>query len=116
LWETLKSKNWDGFASLLADDAIEVSPDGVYDKAGSVKGVIRGGDIFSRIKASDYKSTKMGSDAALVTYISNISGDKPEAYRETTVWANRGGKWLAVFHQATKVEKPGAPGSDSATK
>jgi hypothetical protein len=116
LWETLKSKNWEGFASFLADDAIEVGPNGVYDKAGSVKGVISAGDIFSRITASDYKSTKMGSDAALVTYISNIAGEKPEAFRETTVWANRGGRWLAVFHQATKVEKSGAPGSDSARK
>ena len=39
VWDLFKAKNYDGFASLLAPDLIEVEPDGVYDKAGTVKGV-----------------------------------------------------------------------------
>src|SRR5437868_5610082 len=39
VWDALKAKNYDAFGSYLANDSMEIEADGVYDKAGSVKGV-----------------------------------------------------------------------------
>jgi hypothetical protein len=107
IWDALKSKNVDGFAALLAPDSVEVEPEGVYDKAGSVKGV-RQMD-FSKATVSDFKALKFDEDAALVTYMVRIPGVAPEGEHHTTIWGNRGGKWLALFHQGTPVLKEVQP-------
>ena len=106
VWETFKRKDYDAFASFLADDAIEVEETGVYDKAGSVKGVSQ----FDASKAtlSDFKTVNLDSNATLVTYL--VKGPAPAfpslGERHSTIWVNRDGKWLAIFHQGTSVEPP----------
>jgi hypothetical protein len=99
VWAALKAKDYNGFASFLAPEAIEVEADAVYAKAGSVKGV----EQFDASKAelSDFKALKIDDDAGLVTYTVKIPGSKPETERHTTIWGNRSGKWLALFHQGT---------------
>jgi hypothetical protein len=103
VWELLKKKDYDSFASMLADDQVEVSAGGVHDKAGSVAGVKQ--NDFSTATLSDFKVVKIDDDAVVVTYL--VKATAPEAnpggYRESTVWSNRGGKWVAVFHQGTPV-------------
>lgn len=112
VWEALKSKNYDAFASYLAPEAIEVEPNGVMDKAGSVKGV-QSFDA-SKVELSEWKTLKFDDDAALVTYMVMVPGPKPEHERHTTIWANRNGKWLAILHQGTPVTP--APASPSPSK
>jgi hypothetical protein len=104
IWEMLKRKDYDGFASMLAEDQIEVEPDGVYDKAGTVKGVKQ--VDFTSVSLSDFKMLKLDDDAALVIYLAKMpaQGSEPADERHSTIWANRGGKWLAVFHQGTPVK------------
>lgn len=109
VWDLFKAKNYDGFASLLAPDLIEVEPDAVYDKAGAVKGV----SMFDASKAvlSDFKSVNLDEDAALVTYI--VKGDgtpnAPMGVRHSSIWVKRDGKWLGLFHHGgTTVVKPAA--------
>ena len=104
VWDALKSKNYDAFGAMLAADAVEVEPDGVYDKAGSVKGV----SMFdaSKTQLSDWKTVKFDNDASLVTYLVTMPGAKPDKERHSTIWVNRGGKWLALFHQGTPVRPP----------
>jgi hypothetical protein len=104
VWNAIKSKNYDAFGAFLAPDAIEVEADGVYDKAGSVKGV----SMFdaSKVELSDWKTVKFDSDASLVTYMVMLPGAKPDHERHTTIWVNRGGKWMAFFHQGTPAETP----------
>ena len=100
VWDAIKSRNSDAFAAFLAPEFIEVEADGVYDKAGSVKGV----STFdaSKVELSDWKTVKFDNDAALVTY--TVKMPPPQAAeRHGTIWANRNGKWLAVFHQGTPV-------------
>ena len=103
VWEMLKKKDYDGFAAMLAEDQVEVSAGGVHDKAGSVAGVKQ--NDFSTASLSDFKVIKVDADAVVVTYL--VKATAPEAnpggYRESTVWVNRGGKWVAVFHQGTPV-------------
>ncbi|MEP6741511.1 MAG: nuclear transport factor 2 family protein [bacterium] len=99
VWDFFKAGQFDAFASILATDAIEVEPNGVFDRAGIVKG-IKDFD-FSKTTTSEFKSLSIDSDAALVTYLLTNPGAKPEQERHSTIWAMRGGKWLAVFHHGT---------------
>ncbi len=102
VWDTFKTKNYDGFAAVLDEQFVEVEPDGVYDKAGSVKGVQQ----MEPLKAdlSDFKTLSIDSDASLVTYVAKVGTAAPE--RHSTIWANRNGKWMAVFrHGGTTVNK-----------
>src|SRR6185503_11113878 len=86
---------------MLATDAIEVEPNGVFDKAGILKGVKE----FDASKAtiSDFKTLNIDSDAALVTYLVTNPNAKPAEERHATIWAMRDGKWMAVFHHGTHV-------------
>jgi hypothetical protein len=109
VWDLFKAKNYDGFASLLAPDLIEVEPDAVYDKAGAVKGV----SMFDASKAvlSDFKSVNLDDDAALVTYTVKGDGtpDAPLGVRHSSIWVKRNGKWMGLFHHGgTTVVKPAA--------
>jgi len=108
VWDLFKTKNWDAFAALLATDSIEVESDGVYDKAGSVKGV----STFdaAKFELSDFKTVNLDADAMLVTYVSKMSGMAGDGERHSTIWVNRDGKWLALFHHGgTTVNKPAPP-------
>ncbi len=103
VWDLFRSRNYDAFAALLAPEFMEVEAFGVYDKAGSVKGV----QTFDGADAtlSDWKSVKFDDDAAMSTY--TIDWKNPQQGREyhATVWANRNGKWVALLHQGTPAAK-----------
>ncbi len=112
IWGFLKAGQYDAFAAMLATDAIEIEPNGVFDKAGTLKGV-QGFD-FSKSTTSEFKSVNIDDDAVLVTYLLNTPGAKPADERHSTIWAKRDGKWLAVFHHGTPVTHTMAnmPGMD----
>lgn len=112
LWETLKNKDYDGFAAFLAADAVEVEPTGVYDKAGSLKGVTE--FDASKAQVSEFKSVPFDTDTAVVTYLVKLPAPAP-AERHSTIWARRDGKWLAVFHHGTPIPK-GTPASAPSPK
>ena len=101
VWDLFKSRNYEAFAALLAPEFMEIEPTGVYDKAGSVKGVQEmDANLFT---LSDWKATKFDNDASLVTYTVTFKGQKDY---HSSIWANRNGKWLALFHQGTPAAKP----------
>lgn len=110
VWDLFRARNYDAFAALLAADFIEQTTDGVYDKAGTVKGV-QGFDA-SQVDLGDWKPVKINQNAALVTYLLTPKDKKMDQERHTTIWVNRDGKWLALFHQGTPVAKP-APAAKS---
>jgi hypothetical protein len=105
VWDAIKAKNSDAFASFLASEAMEIEPEGVFDKAGSTKGITQ--FDASKYVLSDWKETKIDSDSALVTYVvkgPNMKGQM-ETMRHSTIWNNRGGQWKAYFHQGTTATK-----------
>ncbi|CAN5887277.1 hypothetical protein BH18ACI4_BH18ACI4_13210 [soil metagenome] len=110
LWETLKSKNYDGFAAFLATDAMELEPTGVYDKAGSISSVRK--FDFSKAQLSEFKSVPFDVDVELVTYLLKMPGPAP-AERHSTIWAKRDGKWLAAFHHGTPISRAAAAATPS---
>ena len=116
VWDLFKSKNYDAFATLLDPDSIEVEPNGVYNRAGTLQGVT----MFdaSRAVLSDLKSVNLDDDVALVTYtVKNpVPMFAPEGERASTIWVNRAGKWVALFHHGgTPVRKPSPPPPPSPT-
>ncbi|HEX8891351.1 MAG TPA: nuclear transport factor 2 family protein [Pyrinomonadaceae bacterium] len=103
VWEELKRKDYNAFATDLADEAVEVEPNGVFDKAGSINGVkMLNASNYSQ---SDFKEMKIDADASVVTYTVK-SRDGKEEERHSTVWVKRGERWYAVLHQGTPVAKP----------
>ncbi|HEX3083461.1 MAG TPA: nuclear transport factor 2 family protein [Pyrinomonadaceae bacterium] len=102
VWDAFKARNYDAFGSYLADNFVEVEADGVYDKAGSIKGV-QGFDA-SKAELSNWKTVKFDDDASLVTYVAKIPGS-PTAYH-SSIWVNKNGKWVGLFHQGTPEEAP----------
>lgn len=113
VWEALKSKNWDAFGGLLADDFVIVGTDGVEAKAQMMEG-IKKYDV-TEYTLSDFRMTKVDADLAVLTYTvsekSNYDGkplpNKPT--RASSAWVNRGGKWVAAYHQESEVvEMPAA--------
>jgi hypothetical protein len=104
VWDALKTKNYDAFASYLASDSMEIEADGVYDKAGSVKGV-QGMDM-SKADLSNWKTVKFDDDASLVTYKVKVPGRKPDTEYHSTIWVKRDNKWQALFHMGTPAGPP----------
>ncbi|HXD32051.1 MAG TPA: DUF4440 domain-containing protein [Pyrinomonadaceae bacterium] len=113
VWDAIKSRNYDQFALFLAADALEVEPDGVYDKSSSVKGV--SSVDLSKAELGDWKSAKFDADAMLVTYTVTTPGAKVSKERHSTIWVNRDGKWQALYHQGTPVEAAAAAATKPAT-
>ena len=105
IWEVLKQKDWDAFAAHLAEDQLEVGPSGVFDKASTLTNIKQWD--FTKSTPSGFKATKLDDDATLVTY--TIKGTEPDGKpfeeRASSIWAKRGGKWLAAFHMGTPVVK-----------
>lgn len=104
VWDAIKKRDYVAFANFLADDQLEVSSSGVNDKVGSVNGIQKV-DLSSAV-LSNFKVVKLDDDASLVTYMVKAPDASPNPERATSIWVNRGGKWLAVFHHGTDVKPP----------
>jgi hypothetical protein len=105
IWDLLKAKNWDAFASFVADNQLEVESNGVHDKAGTLNGVKQ--TDFTGATLSDFQERTLTPNATLITYLVK-GGSGPLAgagMRHTTIWVNNGGRWLATFHQGTTVKQ-----------
>ncbi len=107
VWDAFKSRNYDAFAALLDPAFVEIEPTTVYDKAAAVKGAAE--FDASQFELTDWKAVKLDNDAALVTYLVKPTDPKLDQERHTTIWANRGGKWVALLHVGTPVMKPMSP-------
>ncbi|HKO42824.1 MAG TPA: nuclear transport factor 2 family protein [Pyrinomonadaceae bacterium] len=112
IWDLLKRRNYDAFASHLDPGQVEVEPHGVMDKAATLDGV-RSFDA-SKAELSDFKTIKVTPNTDLVTYLVTIPAPTPDKHFATTIWVNRGGKWSALFHQGTGMMEASA--SPSPTK
>lgn len=121
IWDTIKNKDYDAFANMLADNQIEVLGEGLHDKAGTVAAVK---DFEpSEIKFSDWKYLQVNNNVVLVTYTVNVKGKykgkefPADNARAGSAWANRDGKWLGVYHQESAFKQmPPPPPAKPAAK
>jgi hypothetical protein len=120
IWDAIKNKDYAAFGNMLADEQIEVTREGVLDKAGSIASV----KDFEPSEAvfSDWKFLSIDKDAFLITYSVNVKGKfkgkeipkEAESVRASSAWVKRGDKWLAIYHQECPIAK--APPAQSAAK
>ncbi|HEY3026737.1 MAG TPA: nuclear transport factor 2 family protein, partial [Pyrinomonadaceae bacterium] len=119
-WETLKKKDLVAFGDLLSSDYIEVTDEGIYDKASIIADL----KDFNLADAtfSDWKMLPVNNDAVILTYNTTLKGTykgqdiPPGPYRSAAVWVNRDGKWQAFYYQQTPVKTappPPPPASSS---
>lgn len=113
MWDAMKQKDWDAFGNMMANDFVEVLDSGVQDKAAALAGV-KDFDV-SEVTYADWKMIPIDKDAAILAYTTTLKAKykgetTPEnPHRNTAVWVNRNGQWLAIFFQATMAMKMPPP-------
>lgn len=120
-WDAIKQKDYVAFGNMLTSDYVEVTDQGVMDKAGIVADVKD--FVPTDLTFSDWKMIPIDNDAAILTYSftqkATYKGKDlpPGPYRAAAAWVNRDGKWQAFFYQQTAVTKmpPPPPASSSAS-
>jgi hypothetical protein len=111
-------KDFAGWKSLISDDALAVYSDGYATKSDvleATKTMIGGHCVMDKVKF-----TAISKKAGLITYRMtqdwNEAG-KPQArqYYISSLWVNRGGKWISSFWQETdtSTESPAVKNEDS---
>lgn len=107
LYDAIKAKNWDAFGGMLSDDFQLVVSDGVHDKAGTLE-AMKTYDL-TEYTLSDIRFVKVDADLAVITYTetekSSMGGKASpgKPVRASSAWANRGGKWVGVYHQESDI-------------
>lgn len=106
IWEAVSKKQVDLLREFLADDYLDVSDVGVFNKSETLQLIP---DLNLRDYSLDkFKVIKAGRDTAIVTYeaIQNwtLKGQEGSSHvRASSVWVMRGGRWLIIFHQESTL-------------
>lgn len=103
IWEGFKAKDANAISALLADDIQVVTVNGRFNKSAFLT-------IIRQLEIPSYRITNAAvvspsNDVAILTYdcqydVKDESLTKQSSF-QTTVWVNRGGKWVAIFNQET---------------
>ena len=105
IWEAFKAKDAKSVDALLADDAMIVTPDGRFTKSEFLRLVPEFPDMPS-YSIDQPKLVSPSKDVVILSYQSTYTMKEPAARTysglQTTVWVNRGGKWVAIFNQETQ--------------
>ena len=104
IWDAFKARNANTVSALLADELQVVTVDGRFDKARFLDLVPRLPEIVSYTITNE-TVVSPSKDVAILTYDSTFASKEPQLVKhsafQTTIWVNRGGKWVAVFNQET---------------
>lgn len=108
LWEAWKNKDAKPFKASLSADSVMVGDSGVQGKNDAIKDLTSAPCEVKSFQLSDWKLTMLNSSTAVLTYKGAADGTCggmaiPAAW-STSIWVNRGGKWMAAFHQETPVK------------
>ena len=108
LLESVVKHDVKSFSALIAPGAGSVDEGGYMPVAEFIK-------VFDQAKIdvqtpTDIKVLMLNPTAAVVSYTLNQKGTfqgqpVPPTVYATTTWVNRGGKWLAMFHQESTAAK-----------
>jgi len=108
LWEQYKNKD-KAFTNGLTDDAVEVMPNGMVATKAQILEHMNG-DTVTEYNLTDWKVQWIDKDAVLVHYTATAKGMSKDGkafpggpVHCTDVLVNKGGKWLAAFHQETPM-------------
>ena len=108
LWEAWKNKDAKPFKANLAADSVMIGETGVAGKADIVKEIASMPCEVKSFELSDFKTTFLNSGTVLLTYKGvadgTCAGTALPAVWASSVYVNRGGRWLAASHQETPVK------------
>ncbi len=108
LWDAFKNKDPKPFKSGLTADAFALSEHGIEKKEDTLKMIPTAPCEIKSYELSDWKLTIINSSTALVTYKGKTDGTCAGQAIPTvwcsTLYVNRGGKWLAIFHTETPAK------------
>jgi hypothetical protein len=129
MWDMVKEKRMDAFASMLMPGFVGIGSHGVVDRTGEIEGV-RQGHLLG-YKLSNVRIAKIDADDLLLTYVADLTGQEsgkpaPVRIQVATLWHRSAGKWLMAYHSGFGVhrghEAPGtatsacAPGAGQRAK
>jgi len=108
LWDAFKNKDPKPFKAGLTADAFALSENGIEKKEDTLKMIPTAPCEIKSYELSDWKLTMINSSTALVTYKGKTDGTCagraiPTAWC-STLYVNRSGKWLALFHTETPAK------------
>jgi hypothetical protein len=105
LWEAWKNKDAKPFKASLSADSVMIGDTGVTGKNDVVKMMASMPCDVKSFQLSDWKLTMLNSSTALLTYKGvaegTCAGTAIPTVWASSVWVNRGGKWLVASHQET---------------
>jgi Domain of unknown function (DUF4440) len=108
LWEAVKRGDIKSFKKDLTADYAGVYEDGIHTVETDAQQI--SGVKMRSYALSDIKVTLPTADTAIMTYKVNSQGDYQGQdfsgdYICSSVWVNRGGKWVAVMHSEARAAK-----------
>jgi hypothetical protein len=108
LWEAWKNKDAKPFKANLAADSVMIGDSGVSGKNEAIKDITSAPCEIKSFELTDFKVTFLSAGTALLTYKGTTDGTcggaaLPKVWA-SSLYVNRGGKWLAASHQETPVK------------
>ncbi len=108
LWEAWKNKDVKPFKANLTAESVMIGDTGIAGKTEAIEGLTKTPCEVKSYELSDFKVTFLNSGAALVTYKGmaegTCAGTAIPTVWASSVYVNRGGRWLAAAHQETPVK------------
>jgi ketosteroid isomerase-like protein len=100
----------DFYAGYLADDAVAITPYGVFDKAAVVAQMGSTSSSFKSESVDDVRAVELSPTSGVVSYRANYAarGDAPAtSVYVTTVYRRDADGWKGVVYQQTPVRAAG---------
>jgi hypothetical protein len=109
LWEAFKNKQSGPFQDALSNDTVLVGDPGLSSKPDILKFISSGICTIEEFALSDFKVSMIYKDVALITYKGTQKGScdgkpLPTNVLASSIWARRGNRWWAVFHQESPMQ------------
>ena len=103
VWQALVAGDAEADARLLSDDFVGIYPTGFAD-VGDHVGQVAAGPTVERFELSDARMLAVSESAVLLSYravYTRAGAAKQEAMYVSSLWCQRGGRWVNVFSQDT---------------
>jgi len=109
-WAAWKNRDGAFFERFLSDDHVEVHAHGIAGKKAVVAGVNGPACVVRSYSLGAFSLTRVAEDTALLTYRAEqdtACGNQkvPSPVWATSLYAQRGGRWVNVLYQHTAAAK-----------
>lgn len=94
------------YASYLADDAVAITPYGVFDKAAIVAQMSSAASSFKSESIDDERAIELSPTSGVVSYRANYAGTETAPARSvyvTTVYRRDANGWRGLLYQQTPI-------------